>query len=157
MIMVMIVVIRRVIVLNPLSVSITTVCGTKSCTAPLTALLLLKENPYTSGSLCVFALQTERDWDGRANSCYASWVVRGPPPCSDRHSTPRVLKDTKVSGVEDEQSAFQLGVVRLWCAAPAGPEWQVCVGELADLSPDMRSACYNWALFHLLSCLFVCR
>lgn len=31
---------------------------------PLTALLLLKENPYTSGFLCIFALLTEYDRKG---------------------------------------------------------------------------------------------
>lgn len=31
----------------------------------------------------------------------------------------------------------------------------VCIGELPDISTDMRSASCNWSLFHLLSYLFV--
>lgn len=100
---VMIVVICRVIVLNLLSFSITTVCGSKSScslsSTPLTALLPLKENPYTSGCLCVFALQTEHDRRGRRNSCYASWVIKD-LVCRGDFSSLLVLKDTDVCEVK---------------------------------------------------------
>ena len=91
-----------------------------SCnTPPPTFLLRLKENPYTSGSLCVFAVQTEHDSGGRVNSCYASWVTGGPRVQIDLPPFRSFWKTQNVSRVEDGQFKFRVQVESLWCSARA--------------------------------------
>lgn len=94
---------------------------------------------------------------GRANSCYASQVIKEPmcgltrfPSGFERHKC--------LSGLRMGNSSFQVQVVYLlMCSFGSGEvawAWSGrCVGELTDLSTDTRSASCNWSLFHLLSYL----
>lgn len=163
---VMIVVIHRVIVLNPLSVSITAVCGSKSShklySPPDSLITVKRKSIHIRFSLCLSSLN--RAWqrgEGKFMLCLVGH--QGPHVWIDSLAF-RFWKDTNVSRVEDGQFKFQVQVACLWCSAPAlarycsvGLEWQMCVGELTDLSTDLRSACCNWSVFHLLSYLFVCQ
>lgn len=113
---------------------------TQSVQPPPDSLLTVKRKSiHIRFSLC---LSSPNSMTGRGGQFHVMTRGSSGPLCVGWPSSLHILKDTQMSlEVRMSNSSFEVQVVRLWCAAAelerhrrVGPEWQVCLGELTDLS-----------------------